>query len=862
MSSAAPAAPTVAPSRARAFGDASFRLLVESVRDYAIYIVDPDGLVATWNAGAQNLYGYRAEEILGRHLSCFYDAADAAERRWERDLETAAREGRVGGEAHRVRKDGTRFWADVVTAALRDGGELIGFARITRDLTARRAAEEERVRLAHAEESRRLEQRTRRAAEEARRWLEITLRSIGDGVITTDADGRVTLMNPVAEALTGYASPDAVGKHLDEVFHIVNEVTRARIAHPAARVLDGGAVSALSNHSVLVRPDGSETPIADSGAPICDERGAVRGVVIVFRDATPERDAAARRSFMVEATAVLGSSLDPKRTFERLAELAVPRLADWCAVHVLSADGVPEQVAAAHVDPEKVVLARKMGERFPPRPDAPHGIAEVIRTGRAVLRRHFDDAALAEVSQSAEQLAFLRQLQLGSLVIVPITTGTRVLGTVTFVYAESGRLYDEDALAFAEELGRRAGMAVENARLYSAEQRAREAADTANRAKDEFLAAVSHELRTPLTAIVGWSKLLGLGRLDDAERGRAIDAIQRNSLTMTQLIEDLLDVSRIVSGKLRIDMRPVAIGPVVEAAIDSMQHVADAKSVVVARAVEPDLPSVLGDAGRLQQVVWNLVHNAVKFSPRGGRVFVSARAADSTIEIEVADEGRGIPARFLPHVFDPFRQAEGGIARAAGGLGLGLAISKRLVDLHGGSITAASEGEGKGATLTVRLPLIAAPAVAGERPGSAPGAGASTRPAQKLRGVRVLVVDDEEDARVLMRVILEQSGAVVTTASSVDEALAAMRAEVPDVLVSDIGMPGQTGYDLIRRVRALAPAAGGNVPAAALTAYARPEDRHKALAAGFEMHIPKPIDPDELVAVIGAVARSKISSAE
>jgi len=829
----------------------SFRLLVESMPDYAIFMLDTTGRVVSWNKGAERLKGYRAEEIIGRHYSCFHEPTDVASRKWQRELEIAAREGRYEEDGWRVRKDGSRFWANVVLTALRNAsGELVGFAKVERDLTARRKAEMERLRTAQVEEAERVEHDMRRSVEDARRWFETTLRSIGDAVITTDAEGKVTLMNSVAEQLTGHSLAMGRGKPLADVFHIVNELTRVPLENPAERVLRDGLVIGLANHTVLVRPDGSEVALADSAAPIRDESGAVRGVILVFRDATPERTAAERRAFMGEVTAALASSLDYTETLRRVANLAVPRLADWCVVHVIDDDGKLAQVGVAHSDPTKLEAALAMGKRFKPRDGTMRGANEVARTGRSILRALVTPDMLAEAAESPEHLKLLRELQFHSVMIVPLTTGPRVLGTITFVYASSGRTYDDDALAFAEELGRRAGMAVENARLYGAEQRARESADAANRAKDEFLAAVSHELRTPLTAIVGWSKMLSAGKLEEPQRTQAIATIERNGVMMTQLIEDLLDVSRIVSGKMRVHMRPLEVAPFVEAALDSMKPLAEAKAIAIERDLVGDVPMISGDAARLQQVVWNLISNAVKFTPRGGHVRVSVRRDGGAIEIAVSDDGKGIVPKFLPFVFDAFRQAEGGIARAAGGLGLGLAITKHLVELHGGSIEAKSEGEGRGSTFVVRLPVP-------ERP-SAPEAGEpEPEPPPHFKGLRVLVVDDEEDARALIAAVLEHAGATVRTASSAAEALAAIHAEVPDVLLSDIGMPGETGYDLIRRVRALPPSAGGQVPAGALTAYARDDDRRKALAAGFTMHVPKPIDPSELVAVVGALGRAR-----
>jgi signal transduction histidine kinase/ActR/RegA family two-component response regulator len=502
-------------------------------------------------------------------------------------------------------------------------------------------------------------------------------------------------------------------------------------------------------------------------------------------------------------------------------------------------------------------MARDYARRMPIDMNAPRGAPAVMRTGRSELYPEVSAALVEQTVTDPEVKKLIRILEVRSALVVPLAAGPAVVGAMTLVYAESGRHYSPDDLAFAEELGRRAGIAIENARLYGAEQRAREAADAASRAKDDFIAAVSHELRTPLTAILGWSKMMNNGSLDAAQQRRASQTIERNAIAMSQLVEDLLDVSRIVSGKMRIDAHPLGVIPVVDAAIDSVQTAANGKQIRLVRSFETTTDEVLGDARRLQQIVWNVVSNAVKFTARGGQVRVAVRSTPDTVEVVVSDDGRGIDSRFLPCVFEPFRQADGGSARVTGGLGLGLAITKHLVEIHGGTIEASSEGLGRGATFTITLPKLGAPAKQVEMIVTPP---VESVEEHELTGLRVLMVDDEPDARDLVRAVLEHSGSIVRTAPDVRTALDALHDEIPDVLLSDIGMPGESGYDLIRQVRALPPEHGGDVPAAALTAYVRPEDRRKVLGAGFMMHVPKPVDPDELVAVVAALARANLEA--
>ncbi len=401
----------------------------------------------------------------------------------------------------------------------------------------------------------------------------------------------------------------------------------------------------------------------------------------------------------------------------------------------------------------------------------------------------------------------------------------------------------------------------ENETLLGSERAARAEAEHAGRMKDEFLATLSHELRTPLHSILGWSQILGSARGDAAVVGQAADVIGRNARAQKAIIEDLLDMSRIVAGKLRLEIREVDLAEVVEAALHAARPAADAKDVRLEAVLEPRLLAS-GDSDRLHQVFWNLLSNALKFSPRGSVVDVRAERVGEDAVVTVSDSGIGIPREFLPQIFGKFSQADSSATRAHGGLGLGLAIVKQLVELHGGSVVAESAGRDQGSTFRVKLPLSAAsrkpagpfdyvsfPAASGEEP-------VPFDAAAELAGVRVVVVDDEADCRVLVQRVLEDRGASVRTASSAVEAVGLFDAEPPDVLVSDLGMPGEDGYSLIRRIRSRSAAAGGSVPALALTAYAGDGNRDKALAAGFHRHLAKPLSGPELQLAVRDLARS------
>ena len=399
----------------------------------------------------------------------------------------------------------------------------------------------------------------------------------------------------------------------------------------------------------------------------------------------------------------------------------------------------------------------------------------------------------------------------------------------------------------------------ERAQLLEAEQRARAEAERASRMKDEFLATLSHELRTPLNAILGWSQILTGTTKNRDDLAEGLRTIERNARVQTHIIEDLLDMFGIICGKVRLNVQRVDLASVIREAVATAKPSADAKQIRIQSVLDPQAGPVSGDHARLQQVMWNLLSNAVKFTPKGGRVQVLLECVNSHVEVSVIDTGEGIAPEFLPHVFDRFRQADASTTRKHGGLGLGLSIVKQLVELHGGSVRVKSAGADQGATFTVSLPLTvvhpgADSDVERRHPRVPPVESAPLQPCVEIAGVKVLVVDDEPDARGLIKRLLEDCRCEVVTAGSADEALHLARTRKPDVLICDIGMPGEDGYSLIRRVRSLGTEQGGSVPAAALTAYARPEDRVKAMLAGFQMHLAKPLEPAELIAAVASLA--------
>jgi signal transduction histidine kinase/ActR/RegA family two-component response regulator len=497
-------------------------------------------------------------------------------------------------------------------------------------------------------------------------------------------------------------------------------------------------------------------------------------------------------------------------------------------------------------------LARTVRERYED-PNSPYTPSAVVRTGKpAMLERITDDMIVAAAKGDAERVQLVRSLGLNSYIIVPLTAHRRMFGALTLATAESGRIYGQDDLTFAQDIASRAALAVDNARAY-------DSARAANQLKDEFLATLSHELRTPLNAILGYARLVQSGVLPRERQARAFGTIERNATALTQIIEDILDVSRIIAGKVRLNIQPIDLPDVIKNSVEALLPAADAKQIRVQTILDPAASPVSGDPDRLQQIVWNLVSNAVKFTPKGGTIQVRLERVNSHVELTVSDTGIGISSDFLPHIFERFRQGDPTTTRLHGGLGLGLAIVRQLVELHGGTIHAASGGKDRGTTFRVRLPvMIVHQTPVEERRVSSAGTTPEFRAAlPRLDGLHVLAVDDDADARALVAETLEIAGARVTTVDSAEEALETLDGVTPDVLIADIGLAGVDGFELIERIRQSPNTAIRDVPAAALTAYARAEDRVKVLKSGFQMHLAKPIDPAELVAAVAALSKRK-----
>jgi PAS domain S-box-containing protein len=790
-----------------------------------LHWVGPDGTILRANQAELNLLGYTREEYIGHNIAEFHADRETIEDILQRLTS--------GDELHsyeaRLRcKDGSDRHVLISSNVMRLNGEFIHTRCFTRDITERKRFEE--------------------ALRESEQHFRAVAETASDVIMTIDEESVILFANHTTEKVFGYSKDELIGQPLTM---LMPEYLRHLHEAGIKRYLETGRKHSSWKAAELpgLHKNGQEIPLEISFSEF--KSNGKRQFTGILRDIRERKRNEEGRAFLARASEELASSLDYQTTLASVARMVVPTLADWCTIDVLEDDKTIKRVAVAHVDPSKVEWARQLQQRYPENPDAPYGVPHVLRTGEPELYPEIPDSLLVASARDAEHLQLMRDIGFTSAMVIPLVAHGRPLGAVSFIRTESARPYGPDDVALAENLAGRAALAIDNARLYRTAQQA-------NRLKDEFLATLSHELRTPLTAILGWSHLLRAGDMDAANTTNALEIISRNARSQAQLIDDLLDVSRIITGKLRLDVRQIDPSSFIEAAIEALRPASEAKGVRIQKVMDTGVTSVAGDPARLQQVIWNLLANAIKFTPRGGRVQVRLERINSHVELSISDTGVGIKPEFLPHVFDRFRQADQTSTRQHGGLGLGLAIVRHLVELHGGTVHAESAGEGQGATFTVKLPLITVYQNEGGAERVHPAA-KDTLPTldcpERLDELRVLVVDDEADTRDLLKVALSQCGAQVTLAGSVKEALAAIEQSPPQVLISDIGMAGEDGYELIRQVRALPAAQGGKIPAIALTAYARTEDRMRALRSGYQMHVPKPVELTELITVVASLVQ-------
>ena len=822
--------------------EAQFSLILGGIQDHAVSMLDAEGAIVTWNATAERIKGYTLEEVRGRHFRLLFTDEDQRAGVPETELRIASETGKYLGDGERLRKDGTRFIANVSLSSLRDEqGVLRGFVKVTHDVTARVRAQNNLATLSEAssgltslfDEQGMLEAFTR-----------ALLRTFADSVAVDFVDPR----GQVRYGLVANADPAT---------EALLRRRRARTAphfatHPIAQVMSGtGRIvddidELLPGAKLCPDPSSPKAPGELRSALVLPliARTDVFGALVVGSRMRKNYDA---RDLQLgsELARRLALALDNARLFEQaqtgeqrlLVALEAGKMGAWeweIAANRVTWSPTLEDI---HGIPRGSFAGTFEGHRDDMHPEDRERVSLTLQATLHTGQPYF---VLYRIIRPDGQVRWLEAR--ANLLRDAEGRAMRLIGVCTDV---SERKRAQDDLAESER---------RLARLYQSEQEARKSADLANSAKDDFLAIVSHELRTPLNAMLGWTRLLRSGDLAPDKSLHALETIERNAVTQAELVEDLLDVSRIVRGKLSIEKAPVDVRTLLEEAVDSLRPACHAKNIRVVTAFDALPGSLLGDSNRLRQVVWNLLTNAIKFTPSGGAIEVSLQRLSGNLRVCVTDSGEGIEPGLLPRVFDRFVQAEGVTTRSHGGLGLGLSISRHIVELHGGTIEVESEGLGRGATFRVSLPFSTpALAMGHDQRGQAPDP--SPALPRELVGLNVLVVDDDQDGRELLVAVLENSGARVTATESAEDALREIQSVIPDVLLSDIGMPGTDGYDLMRRVRALAPHPSARVPAAALTGFGRTEDRRKALDAGFLMHVAKPVDPREVIAVVLKLAQ-------
>jgi len=808
-----------------------YRELFENANDM-VYTLDLEGNLTGLNKAGERLIGYSRDEMMGRAIAALLKPEDLV-RMQEMMQRKFKGEPLTTYELEVTTKPGRQVTLEISSRLIYDGGKPAGIQGTARDITERRRTQE-----------------ALRLSEERYRTL---IDAIQQLIWVNDPEGRNTYVNRRWREYMGLPAPMQHGLDWFTLVHPddVEAVRRARQHGLSSGTAYEGELRFRRNDGVYRWHLLRTVPMRDADGRIIQWFGTATDIHNIKLAEASER-------FLAEASTRLASALDYQVALEHLARLVVERLADWCVIDILE-DGDFRPLAVAHHDATKEPRLRQLRSRYPVVTEQPSLVREVAESGTPVLLREVPASLLNFYSRDDKHLQATSDLRPRSSMVVPLIARGRALGVISLAIAESDRRYDEADLALARDLARHAALAIDNARLY------REAQE-ASRLKDEFLATVSHELRTPLNAIMGWAEMLHAGRLDDEMKAQAYETIARNARAQARIIDDILDVSRIITGKLRFDAEPVDLAAIIRIVIDAGRPAALAKKITLDVALDKAASAVSGDAGRLQQVAWNLLSNALKFTSENGRVTVRLDRDGAEARLTVSDDGCGIKPEFLPHVFDRFRQADSSYTRRHGGLGLGLAIVRHLVEMHGGTVTAASKGEDRGATFIVRLPLLKDEDAAREAKAGDSQTAAAIHPSafdlhSALTGLWLLVVDDDLDARELLAETFGQCGANVTSVASTTEALRVLAGGAsgrqPDVLLSDIGMPEEDGLDLIRQIRASTEAAVRGMSAIALTAYARPEDRARALEAGYQLHVAKPFDTDELIRAIRALAEQR-----
>jgi PAS domain S-box-containing protein len=753
---------------------------------------------------------------------------------------------------------GRRSWVPYILTA----GVLISFLffAVTYSQTRARAkAERSESEVRESEATVRTILAGRERAEEALRESEERYRELvenaNDIVYTLDLEGKMTSVNKAAEAITGYSRAEMLNMNLVEIMTPESVEASRQMLN---RKLSG---EEKTNYELDIRAKDGRILTLEISSRLVSKQGEAAGIQGVARDIS-----ARRRAEEVLREADQRALSEYERLLERISGLAqgfgtardlvtIFRALREFTLMSVPCDGLFISMYDHHRDVRTACYGWGDGREFdtsdlPPMPITTAGPnSRAIRTGQVIITNDYMNAHRGHQTVIVGPDNGMRP---ECSLAVPMAVMGRIIGTIEVQSYRKEAFREEHATAMRMASNLTA-VAIENVRLLERESTARAVAEDSNRLKDEFLATVSHELRTPLTAILGWARMLEGGSLDTVVASRAIETIRRNAKSQSQIIDDILDVSRIITGKLYLDLHPIELAPVIEAAVNVVRPTAEAKGIQIEVKLEPRPSVITGDANRLQQVIWNLLSNAIKFTPGGGRVSVSIHQMGTEVEIKVADNGQGINRSFLPYVFDRFRQADSTSTRQHGGLGLGLAIARHLIEIHGGTIYAESAGEKRGATFSIRLPLIGTLATVRE-PERIEAKHAAFSKAE-LNGIHVLLVDDDEDTLDLLTQALTQQAATVTAVSTASEALEAIKSLSLNVVVSDIAMPDEDGYQLIRQIRELDFDHGKSLPVVAITAYAKEEDRRKALSSGFQGFLSKPIELSELIMAVADAVR-------
>ncbi|MFN2510331.1 MAG: PAS domain S-box protein [Pyrinomonadaceae bacterium] len=810
-------------SKAPEFGLELYREIFNHSNE-PIAIISPEGYYIEQNKAHRDLLGYSDAELLGQP-----PAIHMGREAFEEIASELTQKGVYRGEVESQTKTGEIRHIELSAFTTRDGsGDPICYVSIKRNVTERKRAEEE----------------LRRSESELTDFFEnaaIGLHWVGD-------DGTVLRVNQAELDLLGYSREEYVGRNIAD-FHVDKEAINDILSR-----LQAGEV--LHDYSARLRcKDGSIKHVRINSS-VFREQGRFVHTRCFTRDITNRRQTRRRLALQYEVTRILTESTNFIESARRILQVTCRGL-EWDAGGLWIIDNDAQVLRCVDfyaTSPTAVSEFEKCSR----------GI--VFKKGEDLPGRIWEQRAPSRIDYIVEdsnfaRAAVARQQGIKSAFGFPILLGEETLGVLDF-FSREIRDPDDELLKLAASIGGQIGQFTkrkraedERAELLGRERAARADAEKANRLKDEFLATLSHELRTPLNAVIGWSRMLKSGRLDEDSAVHALEVIERNAWSQKQIIEDILDVSRVITGKLQLNLGPVDLVAVVDAALDAVRPALEAKAINIETIIDAGLRIVPGDADRMQQVVWNLLSNAAKFTPSEGKVEVRLSYDSAHVQIQVTDSGPGIDPAFLPHVFERFRQADGTTTRTHGGLGLGLAIVRHLVELHGGIITAQNRTDGLGAIFTVKLRLPSGTL----RPEAFAGAIASFKDSAEpeppsLENLRILVVDDERDTLDLLAMDLTQRGARVTGVTSAAEALTALEHSQFDLLISDIGMPETDGYALIRQVRKRESGRERRLPAVALTAYARVQDRMRAIMAGYNTHVAKPVEASELVTVVASLA--------